>query len=223
MLLALLAFLAVSPAGAAEPQPAMRPVLTRIAEEADAFEQNITKALTQETLVQRSIESPSRFHLQVGQAAEEAPKVHIRTREIVSEYSIAGLHDSPAANLVEFRQVISVDGKKVQSMESARRALSLGMQSEDDRLRKRMLEEFAKYGLVDIATDYGPILLAFSKRGLENMEIEPAGQGRIGADLANIFSWRQKTPEGGELEFHGKMAAHRALSGTIWVRASDNL
>ena len=63
----------------------------------------------------------------------------------------------------------------MRSEESARRALSLGMKSPDDRLRKRMLEEFSKFGLVDIATDYGLILLAFSKRAQENVEFEVAG------------------------------------------------
>ena len=38
-----------------------------------------------------------------------------------------------------------------------------------------MLEEFANNGLVDIATDYALILLPFTNRGLENMEVAPPG------------------------------------------------
>jgi len=179
--------------------------------------------LTTETLVQRTLLPPSRFQPRIGAAASEAQKIRERVREIVSEYSVAGLHDSESNDLVEFRQVISVDGKPVQSVENARRALSLGVQSEDDHLRKRMLEDFAKHGLVDIATDYAPILLAFTKRGLQNMMMGAVAQGQVGADTVLILAWKQKSAEGGELEFHGRQASHLPLSGTLWVRESDGL
>jgi hypothetical protein len=207
----------------AQAQIDVKAVLTRVAEEADAFQESLPKALTTETLVQRTVLPPSHFQPRIGTAAAEAPKIRERVREIVSEYSVAGLHDSETNNLVEFRQVISVDGKPVQSPENARRALSLGVQSADDRVRKRMLEDFAKHGLVDIATDYAPILLAFSKRGLGNMVIGAVAQGQVGADTVLILAWQQKTSAGGELEFHGRQATHLPLSGTLWVRESDGL
>jgi hypothetical protein len=207
----------------AQAQTDLKAVLTRVAEEADAFHESLPKALTTETLVQRTVLPPSRFQPRIGAAAAEAQKVRERVREIVSEYSVAGLHDSESNDLVEFRQVISVDGKPVQSVENARRALSLGVQSADDRVRKHMLEEFAKHGLVDIATDYAPILLAFSKRGLRNMVIGEVAQGQVGADTVLILPWKQKTAEGGELEFHGRQAAHLPLTGTLWIRESDSL
>ena len=93
--------------------------------------------------------------------------------------------------------MISVDGRKVQSAESARHALSLGITSPDDRVRKRMLEEFAKHGLVDIATDFGIFLLAFSKRGLENMKFAFDGEEAVGADAAWVLDWQQTSPDGG--------------------------
>ncbi|MDR3700629.1 MAG: hypothetical protein P4L56_13380 [Candidatus Sulfopaludibacter sp.] len=218
-----LALLLVSVAGPVEAQTALDPILSRVSEEAEAFLQNIPKTLTQETLEQRSLRPPSRFKPRIGSAAVEAQPIRLRVREIVSEYSVAGLRGSDSHNLVEFREVISVDDKKVQSAESARRALSLGVQSADDRIRKHMLEEFAKFGLVDVATDYGLILLAFSKRGIENMTFHPAGEGQIGVDPVTILDWTQKTSAGGELEFHGRQATRRALSGRLWVRQSDGL
>ena len=86
-----------------------------------------------------------------------------------------------------------------------------------------MLEDFAKHGLVDIATDYGLILLAFTKRGLENMKIVPAGEEQVGVDAALVLRWKQTSAAGGELEFHGHQATRRALEGTLWVRKSDGL
>ena len=210
-------------AQAQTPSPDPRTALERTAEEASIFQQNMPKALTQETLEQRSKMPPSRFHPRIGKAAMQPVQTRLRVREIVSEYSVGTLKDSASNDLVEFRQVVSVDGKPVQSQETARRALSLGIQSADDRIRKRMLENFAKYGLVDIATDYGLILLAFTPRGLDNMTLKPAGTAQIGADSALAFAWQQKTAVGGELEFQGRQAAHRALSGTLWVRKSDGL
>ena len=212
--------LAAQPAATSSPA---NPLLQRVAEEASIFEQNMPKALTRETLEQRSVMPPSRFHPRIGSAATAPPKPRLRVREIVSEYSVGALKDSASQDLVEFRQVISVDGHPVQSQETARRALSLGIQSADDRIRKRMLENFAQYGLVDIATDYGLILLAFTPRGLANMDIRPAGEGRIGADTTLVLAWKQNSAAGGELEFHGRQSAHRALQGTLWLRRPDGL
>jgi hypothetical protein len=206
------------------PQPTLPEILARVAEEAEVLEQNAPKALTQETLEQRAlIPPPPRFQPRVGRAATVAPKPRLLVREIVSEYSVGTLQESESRNLLEFRQVISVDGRRVQSAEHARHALSLGIQSPDDRVRKRMLEDFAKHGLVDVATDYGIILLAFTKRGLENMQLKLAGEARVGTEEALVISWRQTSTAGGELEFFGNQAVRRALQGVLFVRKSDGL
>jgi hypothetical protein len=198
-------------------------VLTRLAEEAEVFRQNAPKSLSRETLEQRAVLAPSRFKPRAGQAALEAPALRLQVRKIVSEYSVAPLKGSDSPNLYEFRQVVSVDDRPVQSDESARHALSLGVKSADDRLRKRMLEDFAKNGLVDIATDYGLILLAFSKRELEHTEIRALGTSYVGADPALELSWQQTSDTAGVLEFQGKQVRRRAMAGRLWVRASDGL
>src|SRR5664280_2878740 len=149
-------------------QPNLPDPLSRVAEEADMLQQNAPKSLTQEVLEQRALMPATRFRPRIGKKATTmaAPPSRLVVRQIVSEYSVGTLKDSTVQNLTELRQVISVDGRKVQSAASARHALSLGVTSADDRIRKRMLEDFAKHGLVDIATDYGIFLLAFTKRGL---------------------------------------------------------
>ena len=217
LLSALLATQAPSPA------PTLPEILARVAEEAEVLEQNAPKALTQETLEQRAWILPPRPVLRVGKAATVAPKPKLLVREIVSEYSVGTLKESDSADLVEFRQVVSVDGRRVQSAEHARHALSLGIQSADDRVRKRMLEDYARHGLVDVATDYGLILLAFTKRGIENMRVDPAGETRVGAEDALVFSWRQNSAAGGELEFFGNQSTRRPLQGKLYVRKSDGL
>jgi hypothetical protein len=217
------AILAAALAGQALAQPSLAEILSRVAEEAEVLQQNAPKALTQETLDQRALLPPSRFRPRIGKSAIEPPKPRLQVREIVSEYSVGTLRDSDSRGLIEFRQVISVDGRKVQSPESARHALTLGVHSPDDRARKRMLEDFAKNGLVDVATDYGLILLAFTKRGQERLQVQPAGENRIGADAALLLAWKQTDNQEGALVFSGRQALRQALEGVLWVRKSDGL
>jgi hypothetical protein len=216
---------AMATAAAAQAQAAAgsAQILARVSEEAEAFRQNLPRTLTQETLDQRAIMPLSRFRPRAGASALAMPKPRLVTHEVVSEYSVGTLKGSDSNNLFEFRQVTTVDGRPVQSAESARRALTLGIRSQDERQRKRMLEEFAKFGLVDVASDYGLILLAFTKRGMEGMKIEPAGQNLIGAETALLFAWKQTTAEQGELAFRGREAVREPMHGTLWVRASDGL
>jgi hypothetical protein len=215
---ALLFFLALVPLTA---QTATFEMLSRVAEEAEILRQNLPKALSEETLEQRAWLPPSRFRPHAGGSVLVVPRLLVRT--VVSEYTVAPLQGAVSPTLVEYRQVISVDGRAMQSEGEAKHALTLGRQSLDDRLRKRMLEDFAQHGLVDVATDYGLILLEFTGSGQRELEIRPAGRGLMGADETLIFSWKQKSAEAGELEFIGKEAARHALAGRVWVRASDGL
>jgi hypothetical protein len=198
-------------------------ILSRVAEEAEVFRQNLPNALAQEILVQRAVLPPPRFRPRMGAAALAPIPERIQVHEIVSEYTVGPLQQSPGSNLVEWRQIVSVDGRTIQSPEAARRTLTLNLKSPDEGLRKRMLEGFARYGLVDVATDYGLILLAFDKRGLARMSAAEAGSGWIGAEEATAIRWRQTSPEGGELAFRGRQVARTPLEGILWVRRSDGL
>jgi len=222
MLLPLAALVAFYPAQQ-ETHPDLAGLLSRVSEEAEVLQQNAPKVLTQETLEQRAALPPSRFRPRLGKAVADVPKPRLQVREVVSEYSVGTLKESRSHDLLEFRQVVSVDGRPVQSAESARHSLTLGLHSTDDRIRKRMLEDFARYGLVDVASDYALILLAFSKRGLQELEIQPAGEDRVGADDAVVLAWRQTSEAKGELEFMGRKVARRALQGRLWTRRSDGL
>jgi hypothetical protein len=63
-------------------------ILSRVAEEAEILQQNAPKALTTETLQQRTLLPPSRFRPRIGKSAIEPPKPRQQVREIVSEYSV---------------------------------------------------------------------------------------------------------------------------------------
>jgi hypothetical protein len=205
------------------PQPATLHLPARIAEEADVLEQNAPRIVTTERLQQRSLLPPTRFRPRIGSTAEQATGPHLRVREVLSEFSFGALRGSQPHELVEFRQVLSVDGEPRQTSDNAIRALSQNLRDGDDRTRKRLLEEFAGNGLVDVATDYALIILAFTSRGQQRMEFSALGPSYVGVDSAVSFAWKQNSSQGGAVEFHGKESVHRALQGTLWVRAFDSL
>ena len=207
----------------AHAQPGSYRISPRVAEEAEVLEQNAGKIVTQETLEQRALMPPTRFRPRLGSRGEQASGPRFRVRRVLSEFSFGALRTSASQNLIEYRQTVAVDGRPLQTTDSALRALSQGIQIGDDRVRKRMLEEFANNGLVDIATDYALILLTFTSRGQQQIEFAPVGEGYVGTDAARAFSWKQSSAQGGVLEFHGPQTARRALQGTLWLRASDGL
>jgi hypothetical protein len=209
-------------------QPAQQPpadqiqsILARVSEEAEVFRANAPKMLAEETLVQRALKPPRRFRPRVGTAAVTAPKPEYRMREVVSEYGYSSFKGSPNA-LHEFRQVVTVDGRRVSTQEEARRSLAIGMRSEDDAVKKRMLERFEKHGLAGAAADFGQVLLLFRRRQLRNYEFRVEGEGRIGADAALILTFRQRGGEGSLLIFEKRKAMHLPLAGRLWVRSSDS-
>ena len=192
----------ISSTFAADSPPVRVP--SRIAKEAETLQQNGTRILTRETLAQRSLVPPG---------------ARLRIRDVVSEFSFGTRRGSLSHHLPEFRRVLSVDGTPIQSVDTARRALSEG----DDRARKRMLQEAARTGLADIATDYSLILQEFTAADQEQMDISPSASCDIGTDPALAFLWKQRSAESRLTEFHGRESVHRPLQGTLWVRASDGL
>jgi hypothetical protein len=194
-------------------------ILSRISEEAEIFRRVAPQALAEETLAQRSLKPPPRFRIA---GAKGPAKPEYRTREIISEYSFSGFKESESG-IHEFRQVISVDGRRISTPEKARHALSLGLKSEDDRTRKRMLEDFRKYGLTDAAMDFGQMILLFSRRRLHNYDFRIAGSDRLGADEATVLSYDQRQGDEGFLVFEGRKTIRSKLDGKLWERGSDGL
>jgi hypothetical protein len=195
-------------------------LLARTAQEADEFQRNAMQIISTETLRQCAFMIPPHPVVTVG-AAAEALQARFITHEVVSEYSVGRLKGSQPTDLLEFRELTSMDGKPVQTPAAARRALNQDVQSGEDRVRKQILSEFTKFGLADVATDYGLILLAFTTRGQPLLDIHPAGEAFVGTEETVKLDWVQRT--GGALEFRGRKVARRPLAGSIWIRKSDGM
>jgi len=196
-------------------------ILSRVAEEAQVFRQVAPEIFAEETLTQRALKPASRFHPRIG-ADARAPDTGRLTREIVSEYSFGALKEAPGS-LHEFRKVISVDGRSITATAEARHSLALGLASENDHARKRMLEEFQKYGLTNAVVDFGPLLLLFTKRQLGDYRFEVSGEDRIGADHVKVLSYTQTAGPDRMLVFQGHRAIHQPIQGRIYARVPDGV
>lgn len=203
-------------------EPALKPMLDRLAEEAEVFARMAPKLLARETLRQRALQPPRRFRPRVGKAATEAPKPEYRTREIVSEYTYGTLRESPNV-LHEFRQVISVDGRQVAQPDRARRKLIAGLRSPDDRVKRRLLEEFERYGLRAAATDFGQLIMLFAPRRLAGYSFQLEGRERVGAEPTVILRFRQTGGSESLTIFEKGEAIRQAVEGRIWLRDPDGL
>lgn len=195
---------------------------SRLAEEAEAFARTARSVFAEETLQQRTRSPQSRFRPRVGAGAIAPVKPSYRTREIVSEYGYSSLQDAPAS-LQEFRQVVRVDGRKVQAPEKARTTLSFALNSQRDQEKKKMLQNFEKYGLNGAAADFGQVILLFTKRQLADYAFAPAGLARLGADEAIVLSFRQTGGSESLTVFSGRQALRQKLLGQVWLRRQDFL
>lgn len=196
----------------------------RLSEEAQAFEKIAVQVLGTETLHQRAMKPPSRFHPRVGAAAQGPPRPEWRERQIISEYGFASF-GSPAA-LHELRQVVSVDGHKIEDTKKAQAALARAITATDDARKIELLKQFEKYGLVGAVTDFGQLILLFTRRDLERYEFTPQEPQWLGGSRVLVFAYKQLDgPEALTLIEANKNDQLRRLKlrGEIWVRPETYL
>jgi len=197
-------------------------VLARLGEEAEIFAHAAVDLTAEEMLQQRALKPPPRFRPRLGARAHQPPKPDYQTREIVSEYGFSVLQESPGV-IHEFRQLVSVNGRKIASPQKARESLVRGLKSDDDRIKRQMLEEFRRHGLASAATDFGQLILLFSPRRQADYYFRAVREDRLGADAVLVVDFQQKAGSGSLLIFEGKTALHQRLDGEVWARQPDGL
>jgi hypothetical protein len=191
----------------------------RLASEAQAFEKIAPDLVGLETLHQRVMAAPARFKIRVGDAAQH-PVAAWKEHEIVSEYAFAVL----GREIHELRQVTSVDGKQVAGQTQAQDALAKLITSHNEERKHRALEQLQKYGLQGAATDFGQILLLFTRGNLERYEITAAGPRLLGIVPAQVFHYQQLDGPHALTVFRGGSNTQRlSVEGEIWVREADGL
>ena len=123
----------------------------------------------------------------------------------------------------ELRQITSVDGKQIARASEAQGALVKLLTASDDQRKKRALEQLEKYGLQGAATDFGQILLLFTRANQERYEITAAGPRLLGTVPTQVFHYRQLDGPQALTVFRGGAATKIGVEGEIWVREADGL
>jgi hypothetical protein len=193
-------------------------LVKRLGDEAAAFQKVAPQLVGRETLHQRALAAP-RFKVRVGDAAKQAQAGDWKEHEIVSEYAFALL----GQQIHELRQVTSVDGKRVAGETQAQDALAKLITGNDDQRKRRALEQLEKYGLRGGATDFGQILLLFSRANIERYEITAAGPRLMGTVATQVFRYQQLDGPQALTIFRAAATQRLSVQGEIWVREADGL
>ncbi|MCU0245107.1 MAG: hypothetical protein MUC42_00945 [Bryobacter sp.] len=199
-------------------QPA--PDLRRLAEEAEVFAAQLKNIVGTEILTQRALKAPPRFRPRVGAAAYDPPKASLQTRQVQSEF---GYGQWEQGGWRELREVTSVDGSEKIHAKEARARFVRKLTSDDEKTRRRLLEEFERLGLVGAASDFSLLLLLFTAEGIQNFEYEPAPVERLGGDVARTYHFKQKSGKETFTVFDGRDTVRLPLQGRLWLRSSDGL
>jgi hypothetical protein len=199
-------------------------LVKRLGDEAAAFQKIAPQLLGRETLHQRAL-GPPRFKMRMGDAAKQHQAADWKEHEIVSQYAFVLL----GRQIHELRQVTSVDGRRVAGQTQAQDALAKLITANDDQRKQRALEQLEKYGLRGGATDFGQILLLFSRGSVERYEFTSAGPRLMGTVATEVFHYQQLDGPQALTVFRGNSGANAAtaqrlsVQGEIWVREADGL
>jgi hypothetical protein len=188
----------------------------RLSEEAAAFLKIAPLLLGAEALQQRSLKPPSRFRPLAG----AAPADHWTERAVVSAYGFSIFSDGA---IHELRQVTSVDGRRVGESKKAQESLAKAIIATDDARKRAMLKEFEKQGLASAVTDFGQLLLLFSRRDLDRYEFTQRSPIMIGYDRALVWTYKQLDGPESLTLFEQSKARHLRVGGQIRVRSTDFL
>jgi hypothetical protein len=197
-------------------------MMARVSEEAEAFRIVAPQVLGKESLHQRAMKPPPRFRPRVGAAVNTPPPPRWNERDIVSEYGYASL----GGVLHELRQVTTVDGRKVADDKKAQEALAKAITASDDARKKEVLKQFEKYGLIGAVTDFGQLLLLFTRREMERYEFTQKGAEMLSGARVLVFHYKQiDGPEGLTLvrADKGDQVSDLNVQGEIWVQADNYL
>lgn len=215
----ILTAIALSTARLPAEDPLVARALPEIAKLASDFWHTAPDYMARETMKQKALTIQKR-RLRIGSKATAPPKPAMKDHEIVSYYAISFFNARREA-LHEFRQIVSVDGKEEAGASTAREQLRAILSSKDDRRKQALVDDFEKANLTVAATDFGQLILLFTRANLQKYNFESRPKEQVGADRALVIAFKQNT--GGEalrITEPGRQV-NQPLSGQLWVRESD--
>ncbi len=198
------------------------PDRARLASHAQSFAEQLPNLVGSETLKQKSITYSTRMRIRFGDAALKPIPPKVQERTIHSDLGFA-LRGKEEPVWYELRKVIDVDGRRVATPKKARERLAFGLQSDNERERLRLMEEFSRYGLEALATDYSLSLLLFRFGEIDKLRFELESTEYLGATPVLVYSFSRPDNEVGITIFDRKNATRQPLLGRIWVQRADML
>lgn len=191
-------------------------LLARLAEQASTFEHTAPHLVSEETLQQSSLK-PGKPRASELAGARPAPRgFYWQQREIKSEYVFAAA--GTGSNIREVRRVISVDGKPAGDSGKEVDRLFRAIRSNDEKSRRKLLEDFEKYGLTGTVTDFGQLLLLFALPNQERYSFQYTADRLMGAEPCHVFSYKEQDGPGALTVWGGRSARTVRVSGEIWVK-----
>jgi hypothetical protein len=216
-ILAAIAFATAIPLAAEDPLVAR--ALPEIAKLASDFWHSAPDFMARETMKQKALSVPKR-HVRIGAKATEPTKPTMKDREIVSYYAIS-FFNARRESLHEFRQIVSVDGKDSTASAEALAKFRATLDAKNDKAKQSLLDNFEKATLSVAATDFGQLVLLFTRANLPKYNFDLKPRQQVGADRALVIAFQQNA--GGEalrITEPGRKV-NQPLSGELWVRESD--
>jgi|HubBroStandDraft_6_1064221.scaffolds.fasta_scaffold130099_3 hypothetical protein len=144
-----------------------------------------------------------------------------RTHHVISSYALAEIGEAHA--LHEVRTIVSMDGRSLTTAADAGRALTTRLQSNDDRIRRQLLEDLQHDQLEGAVTDFGPLILLFTERSRKDYTFDIVGEQHLGQEPVVILGYRQISGEHGLTVFNERTEERQPASGQIWLRQKDLL
>jgi hypothetical protein len=202
--------------------PRVTEAMYRVSREASQLWQIAPGFMGRETLNQKALaHKRSRFRVGVDADAGALEPMY-QTREILSFYGLGAFKGSPEA-LREFRETYAMDGAPVEPEKTAREKLAALLSVADNPAKQAAIAEFDKRCVAGSATDFGQLILLFTKTNVDKYTYDFGGDARLGVDNAWIVPFKQqKGSESLHISDAGKKIAEK-LQGEIWVRQGDYL
>jgi hypothetical protein len=144
-----------------------------------------------------------------------------RSHQVVSSYLLAETGDGHV--LHEIRTIITMDGHSLTKGGDAHHAMTIGLQSADDRTKRELLENLEQDQLEGAVTDFGQLILLFTKRFQKDYAFSLAGEQQLGEEPVVIIRYRQTSGDQGLTFFKERTEDRQSVTGDIWLRQKDFL
>ena len=142
-----------------------------------------------------------------------------RTHHVISSYGLVEIGD--ARVLHEVRTIVTMDGQTLSESGETRHDPTTAPQSAENETKRKLLENLAGDQLEGAVTDFGQLILLFTKRHQNDYHFAAVGQQQIGDEPVVVLRYRQISGSQGLTFFKENTEEREPANGQIWLRLRD--